>query len=84
MPEVVVLKLQCTCDLNLFNLSQVKQRIEELQKQTGTPEVVVVGGGYAGIELASVAAEMLAGQPQLSMSIYIEDRPRTYGIVLQC
>lgn len=40
---------------------QVKQRLEELQRQEGTSDVVVVGGGYAGIELASVAAEMLAG-----------------------
>lgn len=44
---------------------QVKQRLMELQSQPGsTPEVVVVGGGYAGIELASTAAEMLAGVPK--------------------
>ena len=41
---------------------QVKQRLEELQRTEGTSDVVVVGGGYAGIELASVAAEMLAGE----------------------
>jgi NADPH-dependent 2,4-dienoyl-CoA reductase/sulfur reductase-like enzyme len=46
--------------LNTHTL-QVKQRLEELQRTEGTSDVVVVGGGYAGIELASVAAEMLAG-----------------------
>lgn len=47
--------------LNIQTL-QVKQRLEELQRTEGTSDVVVVGGGYAGIELASVAAEMLAGE----------------------
>lgn len=47
----------------------MKQRLTELRAQPGgTPEVVVVGGGYAGIELASVASEMLAGTYRLVFS----------------
>jgi hypothetical protein len=45
----------------------VKQRLEELQRTEGASDVVVVGGGYAGIELASVAAEMLAGSGNLNL-----------------
>ena len=61
-------KSQFADSLNTHTL-QVKQRLEELQRQEGTSDVVVVGGGYAGIELASVAAEMLAGNSKFFLHI---------------
>lgn len=47
----------------LYHLSlQAKERLQDLQQRpSGLSEVVVVGGGYAGIELATTAVEMLAG-----------------------
>ena len=47
--------------LLVFVYVQTKERLKDLQTKLGIPEVVVVGGGYAGVELASVAAEMLSG-----------------------
>lgn len=47
---------------------QAKERLQDLQRRpSGLSEVVVVGGGYAGIELATTAAEMLAGRGRVKL-----------------
>jgi NADPH-dependent 2,4-dienoyl-CoA reductase/sulfur reductase-like enzyme len=46
---------------------QVIARLELLEANVLHPEVVVVGGGYAGVELAAVVAERLAGRARIKL-----------------
>lgn len=42
-------------------------RLGELEGAVQYPEVVVVGGGYAGVELAAVVAERLRGRGRIKL-----------------
>lgn len=46
---------------------QVAARLQLLEELVGYPEVVVVGGGYAGVELAAVVAERLRGRARIKL-----------------
>ncbi len=48
-------------------MPQVQQRLELLESQGAGPEVVIVGAGYAGIELAAVLGERLKGRGRLNI-----------------
>ena len=64
-----------TDDLSLTNhpippplaLAQVAARLALLEKRVEYPELVVVGGGYAGVELAAVVAERLRGRARIKL-----------------
>jgi NADPH-dependent 2,4-dienoyl-CoA reductase/sulfur reductase-like enzyme len=47
--------------------TQVRGRLSLLDQRLGHPEVVVVGGGYAGVELAAVVAERLRGRARIKL-----------------
>jgi hypothetical protein len=57
--------------LNIFPLLllllQVAARLRLVEQHVGYPEVVVVGGGYAGVELAAVVAERLQGRGRIKL-----------------
>ncbi|GAB4822180.1 hypothetical protein N2152v2_009226 [Parachlorella kessleri] len=46
---------------------RVIERLEVLEANVMHPEVVVVGGGYAGVEVAAVIAERLAGRARIKL-----------------
>lgn len=46
---------------------QVAARLALLEDRVSYPEVVVVGGGYAGVELAAVVAERLQGRARIKL-----------------
>ena len=48
-------------------LLQVAARLRLVEQHVGYPEVVVVGGGYAGVELAAVVAERLQGRGRIKL-----------------
>ena len=54
-------KRACCCDL------QVETELSLLETRAGTAEVLVVGTGYAGIELATTVAERLGSKGQVRM-----------------
>lgn len=43
--------------------------LRELVERPAPAEVVVVGGGYAGVELAATVAEKLAGQGRVKVNL---------------
>ena len=51
----------------LLLLPQVAARLRLVEQHVGYPEVVVVGGGYAGVELAAVVAERLQGRGRIKL-----------------
>lgn len=52
----------------LLRTAQVAARLDELEAAAVQyPEVVVVGGGYAGVELAAVVAERLQGRGRIKL-----------------
>jgi hypothetical protein len=46
---------------------QVLERLEALERRSEHPEVVVAGGGYAGIELAATVADRLHGRGRIKV-----------------
>lgn len=46
---------------------QVDRELKALEARVGTAEVLVVGTGYAGIELATTVAERLGAKGQVRM-----------------
>ena len=42
-------------------LRQVMDKLREFERRTVAADVVVVGGGYAGVEIATTVAEKLGG-----------------------
>lgn len=52
---------------------RLKGRLELLQGRLQHPEVLVVGGGYAGVETAAVLAELLAGRGRIKLITSGED-----------
>ena len=51
----------------VLHLPQVVARLQALEAGGGFPEVVVVGGGYAGVELAATVAERLQGRGRIKL-----------------
>lgn len=47
--------------------AQVISRLEVLEANVMHPEVVVVGGGYAGVEIAAVIADRLGGRARIKL-----------------
>lgn len=48
---------------------QVMDELHVLMERPDPAEVVVVGGGYAGVELAATVAEKLAGKGQVKVKL---------------
>ena len=48
-------------------LLQVMDKLSELKSGPTQADVVIVGGGYAGVELAATVAEMLGGQGRVKV-----------------
>lgn len=46
---------------------QVAARLALLESRLSYPEVVVVGGGYAGVELAAAVADRLKGRARIKL-----------------
>lgn len=53
--------------------SRVVSRLDALSAGSGYPEVVVVGGGYAGVELAAAVAEKLQGRGRIQLVTSTDD-----------
>jgi len=56
----------CPCDPYL--LLQVMDKLTELMTRPTPVDVVIVGGGYAGVELAATVAEKLADQGRVKVT----------------
>lgn len=52
---------------HLRSALQVAGRLALLEERLSYPEVVVVGGGYAGVELAAVVAERMRGRARIKL-----------------
>ena len=54
---------------DLTNMLQVLRRVEELEQRASAlpADVVVVGAGYAGVELASTVAERLGSRANVQL-----------------
>ncbi|KAI7840189.1 hypothetical protein COHA_005972 [Chlorella ohadii] len=52
---------------------RVNERLTLLEQRVEYPEVVVVGGGYAGVELAAVVAERLRGRARIKLITSTDD-----------
>ncbi|KAI3435718.1 hypothetical protein D9Q98_001776 [Chlorella vulgaris] len=59
---------ECALPFSTYEDAQrVAARLQLLEELVGYPEVVVVGGGYAGVELAAVVAERLRGRARIKL-----------------
>ena len=52
-----------------YFLLQVMDTLRELKAGPTQADVVIVGGGYAGVELAATVAELLAGQGRVKVMV---------------
>ena len=48
---------------------QVMEEVSALKERPAPADVVVVGGGYAGVELAATLAEALTGHGRVKVSL---------------
>ncbi|CAK0735911.1 hypothetical protein CVIRNUC_000660 [Coccomyxa viridis] len=60
-------KEHCVPFCTYSDAMKVESQLEALEVRTGTAEVLVVGTGYAGIELATTVAERLGSKGQVRM-----------------
>ena len=57
----------CVADRGANFLSQADRQLRLLEQRPGLSNVIVVGGGYCGIELATTVAERMGGRGRLQL-----------------
>ena len=83
LPLIVATLSTCCC-----THLQVVARLEALEASGGFAEIVVVGGGYAGVELAAVVAERLQGRGRIKLVTstpdILDSSPQVRALVWGC
>lgn len=57
----------CVADCGASFLSQADRQLRLLEQRPGPSNIIVVGGGYCGIELATTVAERMGGRGRLQL-----------------